>query len=394
MKAKFIHPLACLIFFLVASCAEDAITTTAPLGDEGLKLYVGDGSSGGSGGGGQGSNEAGVITAGEWNDLEKWSFWSDLMGNETFAVHQTSWGFYPSNRYSFVIKDNAGQPVAEAEIVLKGKDGADLWTARSDNFGKAELWPGLFGDGGSPASAVIGYLNQSFTISELTRAEQGVNEVQLPVAGSPANAVDVMLIVDATGSMGDELEYLKKELYDVLNRAGANSTLPLRTGSVFYRDQGDEYVTRYNAFTSNVGATVEFVKNQQASGGGDFPEAVHTALREAVEQGSWSANAKARILFLILDAPPHDDSEVKEAVREVARAAAKKGIKIIPITASGIDKSTEFLMRFLSISTNGTYVFVTNHSGIGNDHLEATVGEYEVEYLNDLMVRLIRKYSE
>jgi hypothetical protein len=46
------------------------------------------------------------------------------------------------------------------------------------------------------------------------------------------------------------------------------------------------------------------------------------------------------------------------------------------------------------MSTNGTYVFITNDSGIGNDHLQATVGDYEVEFLNDLMVRLVKKYTQ
>jgi hypothetical protein len=44
--------------------------------------------------------------------------------------------------------------------------------------------------------------------------------------------------------------------------------------------------------------------------------------------------------------------------------------------------------------TNGTYVFITNDSGIGNEHLEPSVGEYEVELLNELLVRLILKYTE
>ena len=51
-------------------------------------------------------------------------------------------------------------------------------------------------------------------------------------------------------------------------------------------------------------------------------------------------------------------------------------------------------MRNFSIATNGTYVFITNDSSVGNEHLEPSVGEYEVEYLKDLMVRLIKKYSE
>jgi len=37
---------------------------------------------------------------------------------------------------------------------------------------------------------------------------------------------------------------------------------------------------------------------------------------------------------------------------------------------------------------------MTNDSGIGNNHLEASVGEYQVEKLNNLMLRLITKYSE
>jgi hypothetical protein len=51
-------------------------------------------------------------------------------------------------------------------------------------------------------------------------------------------------------------------------------------------------------------------------------------------------------------------------------------------------------MRFMAIYTNGTYVFITDDSGIGNAHLEPSVGEYQVEKLSDLMIRLIKKYTE
>jgi len=45
------------------------------------------------------------------------------------------------------------------------------------------------------------------------------------------------------------------------------------------------------------------------------------------------------------------------------------------------------------MATNGTYVFITDDSGIGEDHIEATVGDYEIKTLNDLIVRLITKYT-
>jgi len=165
-------------------------------------------------------------------------------------------------------------------------------------------------------------------------------------------------------------------------------------GSVFYRDQGDQYLTRVSPFTENIGALINFVKGQNADGGGDFPEAVHTALSTAINQQSWSSNARTRLLFLVLDAPPHHEDAVIQSIQASIEKAAQKGIKIIPITASGIDKDTEFMMRFMSIATNGTYVFITNDSGIGNNHLSPTVGKYDVEYLNNLMVRLIKKYSK
>jgi len=46
------------------------------------------------------------------------------------------------------------------------------------------------------------------------------------------------------------------------------------------------------------------------------------------------------------------------------------------------------------MGTNGTYVFITNHSGVGNEHIEATVGEYQVEKLKDLIARLIIAYAK
>ena len=71
---------------------------------------------------------------------------------------------------------------------------------------------------------------------------------------------------------------------------------------------------------------------------------------------------------------------------------AKQGIRLIPLASSGVDTETEFLLRSWSVMTGGTYTFLTNHSGIGNSHLEPTIGAYEVEKLNDLLARVISEY--
>ncbi|HWC52146.1 MAG TPA: vWA domain-containing protein, partial [Chitinophagaceae bacterium] len=351
------------------------------------------GGGGGTGPGGSGNNQPGVVTAGEWNDLDHWDFWKKIINDTTFSPAKGYWGFDPSKRFSFIIKDQGGTPVEDCYIALKNSSGA-LWETRSDNSGKAELWAGLFSESENPSEVIVSYNNQNFNFNSIHEISQGPNQITLPLSDNDRQQIDVMFVVDATGSMGDELEYLKVELNDVLNRAAQNVDTQLRSASVFYRDEGDAYVTRVSPFTFDIETTVNFVKAQSAEGGGDWPEAVHSALADALQQQTWSANAKARLLFLLLDAPPHETESIKAEIKQYAKLAAKKGIKIIPVTASGIDKTTEFLMRFLSVSTNGTYVFITNDSGIGNEHLQATVGEYEVEFLNDLMVRLIQKYSK
>jgi hypothetical protein len=165
-------------------------------------------------------------------------------------------------------------------------------------------------------------------------------------------------------------------------------------GSVFYRDNGDDYLTRPFDFSTSTDQLLNFVNDQSAGGGGDTPEAVDEALKTAIQGQQWSPNAVNRLLFLILDAPPHKDQASINKLKTAVTVAQQKGIRIIPVSASGIDWETEFLLRFLSISTNSTYTFITNHSGIGNSHLAPTVGDYQVEYLNNLMVRLITQYGQ
>jgi hypothetical protein len=163
---------------------------------------------------------------------------------------------------------------------------------------------------------------------------------------------------------------------------------------VFYRDHGDEYVTRISPLSSHIETTIDFIKHQGANGGGDTPEAVDQALEVALNNLSWSKEAKARLLFLILDAPPHYNKPVLDSIHHLILKAAAQGIRIIPIAASGIDKSTEYLMRAMALATNGTYLFLTDDSGIGNLHIKPTTDKYEVELLNSLLIKVISKFTQ
>ena len=390
----------CMFILTLAGCQTDEITgEPESTGGEFVTESAGADSGGGSGGSGNGEPgnepEAGKITAAEWNDLENWSFWQGLTNGEDFSEMGALWGFYSQRRISVKVKNEVGEPVNNVKVEIKGQNNISYWVSRTDNFGTAELWPDLYEEESLDITKLKLYINGLKIDKEVISFSQGINEIVLSDNIVDSKNVELSFIVDATGSMSDELEFLKDDLKDVISKVkNANSGLNISTSTVFYRDEGDEYVTRYSPFTEDINSTVQFINQQRADGGGDFPEAVHSAMNIALNDLQWSENARTRIAFLLLDAPPHEDAQIVSQIRNSVKMASEKGIKIIPVTASGINKETEFLMRYFSIATNGTYIFITDDSGIGNSHLEASVGDYEVELLNDLLVRLINKYSE
>ena len=337
--------------------------------------------------------QGGLVTAGEWNDLDNWDFYQKTLMKEPFKGFPDDWQMYTNHRIAVALTAK-NKPAANATVTLFRND-TPIWTAKTDNLGRAELWVGAFQKEKELNTALLRLKVNEQWVSTATISETQVNRIALDEAlPSPTNLVQIAFMVDATGSMGDELEFLKVDLKKVINEVQkTNTQLKISTATVFYRDEGDEYVVKHSPFTEDINQTTEFISQQRADGGGDFPEAVDKALVQ-LNQLQWQPEARTRIAFLVLDAPPHNKPAVINSIQYSVKTAAASGIKLIPVVASGIDKTTEFLMRFIAMYTNGTYVFITDHSGIGNKHLEPSVGEYQVEKLSDLMVRLIKKYSE
>jgi hypothetical protein len=341
--------------------------------------------------------EAGRLTAGEINDFSKWDLWTDLKDAE-FEQYSKLWNYNASNRYMFQLTDSRGLPLADATVRLINKEGKVYYQARTDNTGKAELWESILSDykeSKRERFGIVGeYRGNTFTVRRAVRIDYGMNAVELAIDCGQSQKVDIAFVVDATGSMSDELSYLTAELNDVMFKSKEiSTTLNFSFANVFYRDHGDAYLTQKQEFTRVLSESVSFISDQRAGGGGDFEEAVEVALDTAVNGLNWSAEARARIIFLILDAPPHNTPEIQEKLIRISLQAAAKGIRIVPLVASGINKGTEYLMRSIALATNGTYAFLTDDSGIGGSHLKPSTDSYEVETLNDLLVRVIKSYT-
>ena len=127
--AKYIF-LALIIS--LGSCTKDAA--------EGSEGSIGADS--GSGANGNGNTQAGLITAGEWNDLDNWDFWNRLLYNQEYFDMPEYWNVYTDNRVSVFVVNNS-IPVINAKVELL-RNGVEVWTAKTDNFGRAELWASAY----------------------------------------------------------------------------------------------------------------------------------------------------------------------------------------------------------------------------------------------------------
>ena len=186
--------------------------------------------------------------------------------------------------------------------------------------------------------------------------------------------------------MGDEMRYLQSELQAILNRFRDNNPgVDIRTGLVVYRDKGDAYVVRDVPFTDDIEAFKKILGEQRADGGGDAPEAMHLGMRRGLAM-EWRKDA-LKVNLLVADAPPHDQDISN--TWNAGLISRTEGIHIVPIAASGVDKTAEFLMRGMAQITGGRFLFLTDDSGIGNPHAEPSVDCYVVTRLDNMVVRVL-----
>lgn len=204
----------------------------------------------------------------------------------------------------------------------------------------------------------------------------------------PKQTLDVSLVIDTTGSMGDEMAYLQVE-FSALSKAiaDAHPNAAQRWSLVVYRDVGDEYVVRSFDFSDDVVAFQKHLAAQVAGGGGDFPEAPEQALA-AVPSLAWRDDDQtARLAFWVADAPNHPENN--QAMIDAIGSVGAAGVHLYPVASSGINELTELTMRSAAELTGGRYLFLTDDSGVGDPHKEPTIPCYFVTRLDDAIERMV-----
>jgi Mg-chelatase subunit ChlD len=332
------------------------------------------------------------VTAGMVDDNADFSEYLAFRGR-TQVVHRER---DISARYLLQVRDARGAVVPDAEVAVQAANGAAMW-ARTDAGGRAWLHPNAFDKAQSQVYEVTVRKNGRQSTAFLQRGQKNAVDVVLDgkPGAEPARArLDLVFLIDATGSMDDEIAKLKTTLRTIADQV---AKLPSRPdtcfGLVAYRDRTDEFLVRRHDFTNDLNAFQGVLDALRAAGGGDYPEAMNEALNETVHKMSWRGNGTTRLVVLLADAPPHLDYGGPQYDDDMV-AALGKGIKVFSVGASGLDKQGEYIQRQIAQYTGGRFVFLTYKeatnpaSGPGTQTMH-DVGNYSVQTLDKLIVRLV-----
>jgi hypothetical protein len=164
----------------------------------------------------QPSVQSGLLTAGDHDDLLNPELYADYAGR----FLQQAGGALPfvdtRTRVAVRLVDAAGRPVPFARVEVARK-GAPLQLVSAAD-GIVSFYPAF---DHVPARTRIAIASQAGAAQRnLDLSGRGAKRIAISLPGTarPVSALDLTLLVDTTGSMGDEMAYLQAELDAILAR--------------------------------------------------------------------------------------------------------------------------------------------------------------------------------
>ena len=91
--------------------------------------------------------------------------------------------------------------------------------------------------------------------------------------GSNGSTMEMVFVLDTTGSMGGLLSGAKQRIWGIVNGVMQTSSLSsVKVGLVAYRDRGDRYITQVLPLTEDLDKVYTTLMEYEAEGGGDAEE--------------------------------------------------------------------------------------------------------------------------
>lgn len=349
------------------------------------------------------------MTAGEIDDNADWDSYQEYRRN-FMSIPYLSYGVRDldiTDRQIISVVDSNGLPVLGACVQIYNGE-SFIIASRTYATGLTLFFPNL-NDRTRYIESFRVVVTKSGVSAEATMnrsAIGGLTSVSLPISQSQETVqLDVLFLLDATGSMGTEIQQIQSNIFAISEQIEAlPSTVDVRYGLVAYRDRGEPYVTRVYDFTSDVALFQSNLMQVEADGGGDYPEALNEGFNMALNGVNWRGEDAIKLVFLVTDAPPHLDYPNDVDYSILMQDALARGIKIHPIGAKQLEDSPEgeYIVRQMAQYTMGHFIFLTYDNNVegttGDDrpdlHVgeardEQGVGDFSVTQLDELVVRLI-----
>lgn len=208
----------------------------------------------------------------------------------------------------------------------------------------------------------MGHLFKSILVTAALAASPAFAESAIPT--EQPKRIQVAFVLDTTGSMSGLIEGAKRKIWSIANNLKDLDPSPeIEFALIGYRDKGDAYITKKYEMTGDLqdiyGKLVAF----QAGGGGDTPESVNQALREAIYDIAWSQDDEVfRVAFLVGDAPPHMDYQ-EEQYPAIIKTANSKDIVVNTIQAGNMQDTIPIWKEIAKLG-GGDYARIQQDGGM------------------------------
>lgn len=335
------------------------------------------------------------LKAGFADDNKQFNYFvSFLQKYENKAAHHA---IPVEERIILKVRDKENKTVANAGIAIY--DGERLLCeGKSYADGTFLFFPSEYDASLTRYRAVITWQQ---TQQELIIDRQGPREIAFRLEQPryiPENTpLDILFILDTTGSMGKEINRLKNTIEIInMNLAALSSKPKIRLGMVLYKDRGDEYVTKVIPLTEDLEKFRAELNRVTAAGGGDTPEDLQSALYDGIKKMQWNKDG-VRLCYIITDAAAHLDYGQSYTYANAVHDARKKGIKMFTIGTGNLDISGEYILRQISQFTYAKYIFLTygeqgeSEGGKAGSVSHHTGANYQTDKLESIIIRFTKE---
>ncbi|PKL09003.1 MAG: hypothetical protein CVV51_06080 [Spirochaetae bacterium HGW-Spirochaetae-7] len=374
----------------------EKLRVSPAVGKESSKSMPGIAGTGGAAGSAapRATPSASGLKAGFSDDNAQFNYFVDFLQKYGEVPH---FKYDISERLTVRVVDSAGKPVANAKMSASA-GGKVLASGLTYSDGTWRLYPAALGTKADRFDVRAEFGRMS---ARLEVPRDGNRLVELRLQGQrtvPAPVpLDVLFVMDTTGSMGEEIERLKSTIEIIYANLAELKPRPLvRFGLVLYKDRGDEYITEIVPFTKDLEAFQAMLEPVDADGGGDGPEDLESALDDAVNKMDWNKDG-LRLAFIVTDAEAHLDYNREYTYIDAANDARARAIKLHTIGTGGLPLEGEYLLRQVAQLTDSKYIFLTyGEGGEAEGGKEGSVSHhsgsnFQTDKLEAIIIRFVRE---